>query len=81
MDAERQKLQEEIEKKRSEFEATAKEIIGAMEGKERSAIKAKLVEAEIPDAIIKELLPVEAAAAPEDEKKEEPKEEKKEEKK
>ena len=35
-----------------------------MAGKERGAIKAKLVEAGIPDAIIKEQLPVEGEAAP-----------------
>jgi hypothetical protein len=34
-----------------------------MAGKERSAIKAKLKEAKIPDELIKELLPVEGAAA------------------
>ena len=34
-----------------------------MTGKERSAIKAKLKEAKIPDVIIKELLPVEGEAA------------------
>ncbi len=60
---ERKKLEEEIKARRAEFEAKAKEIIAAMEGKERGEIKAKMVEAEIPDAIIKELLPVEGAAA------------------
>ena len=34
-----------------------------MAGKERGAIKAKLSEAGIPDAMIKELLPVEGEAA------------------
>ncbi len=67
LEEEKKKLAEEMEKRRAEFEKTAKEIIAEMAGKERGAIKAKLVEAGIPDAMIKELLPVEgeaAAAAP-----------------
>ncbi|MBW2974876.1 50S ribosomal protein L11 [Candidatus Woesearchaeota archaeon] len=63
LDAEKKKLAEDMEKRRAELEAKAKEIIGAMAGKERGAVKAKLKEAEIPDAIIKELLPAEEPAA------------------
>ncbi|MBW2989644.1 50S ribosomal protein L11 [Candidatus Woesearchaeota archaeon] len=84
LEEEKKKLAEDMEKRRAEFEAKAKEIINTMAGKERGAIKAKLKEANIPDAMIKELLPAEeaaegaagegAAAAP---KKEEGKEEKK----
>ena len=59
---EKKKLAAEIEARRAEFEANAKTIIESMKGKERSAIKTKLKEAKIPDAIIKELLPVEEAA-------------------
>lgn len=62
LEAERKKLQEEMEKRREEFESQAKQIISEMEGKERSAIKTKLVEAKIPAKIIEELLPVEGAA-------------------
>ena len=62
LEEERKKLAEEMEKRRAEFEKTAKEIIAAMAGKERGEIKAKLVEANIPDAMIKELLPIEGEA-------------------
>jgi len=60
----KKKLAEEMEQRRTEFEATAKEIISEMAGKERGEIKSKLSEAGIPDAMIKELLPVEVEAAP-----------------
>ncbi len=63
LEEEKKRLAEEIEKRRAEFEKTAKDIIAEMAGKERGAIKAKLVEAGIPDKLIKELLPVEGAAA------------------
>ncbi len=61
LDAEKKKLAEEMEKRRAEFEAKAKEIIGNMAGQERGKIKTKLKEENIPDAMIKELLPVEGA--------------------
>ena len=64
LEEERKRLAEEIEKRRAEFEKLAKDIIAQMAGKERGAIKAKLKEAGIPDAMIKELLPVEGVAAP-----------------
>lgn len=60
---EKKRLQAELEEKRHEYEAKAKEIIASMEGKEKKEIKAKLHEAEIPEAIIKELLPDEKAEA------------------
>ena len=63
LEEEKKKLAAEIEKRRAEFEKTAKDIIAAMAGKERGLIKAKLVEAGIPDKLIKELLPVEGEAA------------------
>ena len=63
LEEEKKRLAEEIEKRRAEFEAKAKEIIAAMAGQERGVIKAKLSVAGIPDAMIKELLPVEGAAA------------------
>ena len=63
LEVEKKKLAEQIEKRRAEFEKTAKDIIAKMAGKERGEIKAKLKEANIPDAMIKELLPVEGVAA------------------
>ncbi len=64
LEEEKKKLAETMEKKRAEFVKNAKEIIASMEGKEKGAIKAKLRDEGIPDAIIKELLPAEEAAAP-----------------
>lgn len=58
------KLLADIEKRKAEYMATAKQIIESMAGQPRGSIKAKLVEAKIPTVIIEELLPVEAAAAP-----------------
>lgn len=62
LEEEKKKLQEEMEARRTEFEKTAKEIINAMAGKDKGAIKAKLHEAEIPEQIISELLPAEESA-------------------
>jgi len=62
LEEQKKKLAAEIEARRAEFEKTAKEIIAEMAGKERGEIKAKLSEADIPDKIIKELLPVEGEA-------------------
>jgi len=56
-------MQAEIEAKRAEYNAKAQEIIKKMEGKERSDIKHKLIEAEIPLEIIDELLPSETGPA------------------
>ena len=64
LEEEKKKLAEEMEARRAEFEKTAKEIIAKMAGKERGAIKAELSEADIPDAMIKELLPVEGEVPP-----------------
>lgn len=65
---EKKKLQEELEKKRKIYEATAKDIIAKMEGKSRSEIKTKLVDAKVPSVIIEELLPAETKEAPKGEK-------------
>tara|TARA_Y100000310_G_scaffold69493_1_gene64990 strand:- start:1053 stop:1850 length:798 start_codon:yes stop_codon:yes gene_type:complete len=93
LDEEKKKLAKEIEERRAEYVATAKQIISEMAGKEKGEIKAKLNEAKIPTEIIKELMPAEGEAgtaeggeAPkegEGEKKEEeaPKEEEKKEEK
>lgn len=61
LEAEKKKLQEDLTKRRAEFEAKAKEIISQMEGKPRSIIKAKMLDVKIPIQIIDELLPAEAA--------------------
>lgn len=60
---ERKRLQEEMTKRRTEFEALAKKIIAELAGKPRGEIKAKLIEEKIPTLLIDELLPVEGAAA------------------
>ncbi len=62
LEVEKQRLAEELAKRRAEFEKVAKEIIAQMAGKPRGEIKVKLVQAGIPDEMIKELLPVEGAA-------------------
>jgi len=81
LEEERKHMQEELEKKHAEFEAKAKEILAANEGKEKSVIKAALKEGGIPDDMITKLLPAEAQPgappAPGAEKKEEPKKEEK----
>ena len=59
LEAEKQKLQRELETRKTEFQAKAKQIVESMAGKTRSEIKRKLVEAKIPDAIIHEMLPAE----------------------
>ena len=63
LEEETKHLAEEIEKRRAEFERIGKEIIASMAGKPRGTIKAKMVEMGVPDKIIKELLPLEGAAA------------------
>ena len=64
LEEEKKKLAEELAKRKAEFEKIAKEIIAQMAGKARGEIKAKLVQAGVPDDMIKELLPVEGAAVP-----------------
>jgi len=64
LEQEKKRLAEELAKRKAEFEKIAKEIIAQMTGKPRGEIKAKLVQADIPDDMIKELLPVEGVAAP-----------------
>jgi len=84
LEEEKKKLAEEMEKRRAEFEATGKEILLKLKGKEANVIKKEMADEGIPDMIIKELMPAEeevaAGEAKEGEKaeaKEEPKEEKK----
>lgn len=59
---EKKKLTEEMEKRRAEFEKLGKSILGEMEGKEANKIRAKMVEAGIPQKIIDELKPAEKKA-------------------
>lgn len=63
LEEEKKKLAEELARRKAEFEKIAKEIIAQMAGKPRGEIKAKLVATGIPDDMIKELLPIEGAAA------------------
>ncbi|MBS3096101.1 50S ribosomal protein L11 [Candidatus Woesearchaeota archaeon] len=63
LEEEKKRLAEESAKRKAEFEKIAKDIIAQMAGKPRGEIKAKLVLSGIPDDMIKELLPVEGAAA------------------
>jgi large subunit ribosomal protein L11 len=63
LEEERKRLAAEITARRTEFETKAKSIIESMKEKPRSEIKAKLLEAGIPLAMITELLPAEAGAA------------------
>jgi large subunit ribosomal protein L11 len=62
LEEEKKKLQGEIKERRAEFESKANDIINKMKGKDRSAIKHKLLEAEIPKEIIEELMPAEETA-------------------
>ncbi len=59
MAAERKRLQEEIAKKRDEYVKKAQAIVKEMEGKDSKLIRKRMEEIEIPDVIIKELLPAE----------------------
>ncbi|HDD70691.1 MAG TPA: 50S ribosomal protein L11 [Candidatus Woesearchaeota archaeon] len=61
LEEKRKKLQEELDRKKAEFTAKAKEIIDKNKNQTRATIKAKLVDARIPAQIIEELLPAEAA--------------------
>ena len=63
LEEEKKRLAEELAKRKAEFEKIAKEIIASMAGKARGEIKAKLTLSGVPDEMIKELLPVEGAAA------------------
>ena len=63
LEEEKIRLAEELKERHDEFLAKAKEIVSSMEGKESSEIKGKLTEAEIPMAIIKEVMPEEEKPA------------------
>ncbi len=59
LQAERKKLQEELERRRAEFEAKGKAIIAGMTGQENKKIRTAMAEAGIPLKIIDELAPQE----------------------
>jgi large subunit ribosomal protein L11 len=67
LEEEKKRLAEEMKERREEFLAKAKEIQDQMQKRDAKDIRAKMREEEIPEAIIKELMP-------DEEKKEEPKE-------
>ncbi|MBW3010676.1 50S ribosomal protein L11 [Candidatus Woesearchaeota archaeon] len=56
LEEEKKKLQADLEKRRKELEAKAKELITLNKSKEPSKIKAALVEAKIPPAIIEKMM-------------------------
>ncbi len=62
LEEEKKRLAADIEKRKAQLEKLAKEIIASMAGQERGLIKARLKRENIPDEMIKELLPVEGAA-------------------
>jgi large subunit ribosomal protein L11 len=61
LDAERQKLQEELKAKRDDFVVQAKNIMASMSGKSNKDIRARMADAGIPDPVINELAPAEEA--------------------
>ncbi|MBW3004187.1 50S ribosomal protein L11 [Candidatus Woesearchaeota archaeon] len=63
LEEEKKKLAKEMEEKRAEFETKAKGILKEMEGKPTNQIRAKMQEEKIPQPIIDELAPAEAAPA------------------
>lgn len=71
IEAERIKLQKELEEKRAQFEAQAKVIVEANQGKEPNQIKKALEEAKLPDEIVNKFTPKDeekAEAKPEEKK-------------
>ncbi|MBW2968973.1 50S ribosomal protein L11 [Candidatus Woesearchaeota archaeon] len=66
IEEQKKKLQDELAKRKAQYESQAKQIIEQLSGQPRGTIKAKLVEMKIPSNIIEALLPAEAAggAAP-----------------
>jgi len=63
IEVQKKKLQEELTKRKAQFEAQAKQVIEQLAGQPRGTIKAKLVELKIPAAIIDALLPAEATGS------------------
>ena len=63
LEEERKKLQAEVAGKHAELENKAKAIMKELEGQERKVIVAKMREVQIPEDMIKKLLPVTGAPA------------------
>lgn len=63
LEEEKKKLQEEMTKRKAEFESKAKAIVEKLAGKPRGEVKAALVEAHIPAAMIEDLLPAAGPSA------------------
>ena len=57
LEEERQRLANELEKRKAEYMATAKQLVEANKSKTRNQIKTKLIEAGIPAPVIDEVLP------------------------
>jgi large subunit ribosomal protein L11 len=57
LEEEKKHLQEELAKKRAEFEVKADEIVKLMEGKTANAVKKKMIEAGIPESVYASKLP------------------------
>jgi hypothetical protein len=64
LEEEKKRLAAEMAARREEFVSKGKSILAGMEGKEKSAIRAAMVEAGIPTQIIDELAPAEKKAEP-----------------
>ncbi|MBI5389587.1 50S ribosomal protein L11 [Candidatus Woesearchaeota archaeon] len=64
LEMEKKRLEEEIKTRREEFMAKAKAVVAEMAGKEKSAIKHKLLELKIPLTIIQEVMPADDKAKP-----------------
>ncbi len=62
LEEEKKRLAAEFVEKRKEYEIKAKDILAGMKDKSASAIRAKMREGKIPEQLIKELVPEEAAA-------------------
>lgn len=63
LEAEKIRLREEMDKRRAEFEAKAKQILKEQEGKEPKKIRQAMAEAGIPQPIIDEVAPAPEAPA------------------
>lgn len=63
LEAEKKRLQENLEKRRVEFEVKAKVILKSFEGKDSKKIRKEMADAGIPQTIIDELSPLEKEGA------------------
>jgi ABC-type phosphate transport system auxiliary subunit len=63
LEQEKKHLQEEMEKRRAEYETKAKSMLKEMEGKENKKIRTAMLDAGIPIKIVDELAPAEKKEA------------------